>query len=51
MYGMAFAPTLASVKISELLDSNFNSLLEASGRKVSPLGNVPNRYLRPKSRG
>jgi hypothetical protein len=25
--------------------------LEASGRKVPQLGNVPNRYLRPKSRG
>jgi ankyrin repeat protein len=31
--------------------SNLKCLLEASGRKVPPLGNVPNRYLRPKSRG
>src|SRR6516165_1748394 len=31
--------------------SNLKILLEASGRKVPPLGNVPNRYLRPKSRG
>jgi hypothetical protein len=31
--------------------SNLNWLLEASGRKAPPLGNVPNRYLRPKSRG
>ena len=30
--------------------SNLKRLLEASGRKVPPLGNVPNRYLRPKSR-
>jgi hypothetical protein len=30
--------------------SNLKSLLEASGRKVPPLGNVPNRYLRPKAR-
>jgi hypothetical protein len=29
---------------------NIKCLLEASGRKVPPLGNVPNRYLRPKSR-
>jgi hypothetical protein len=31
--------------------SNLRCLLEASVRKVPPLGNVPNRYLRPKSRG
>ena len=31
--------------------SNLKCLFEASGRKVPPLGNVPNRYLRPKSRG
>ena len=31
--------------------SNLKCLLEASGRKVPPLDNVPNRYLRPKSRG
>ena len=31
--------------------SNLNCLFEASGRKVPPLGNLPNRYLRPKSRG
>jgi ankyrin repeat protein len=30
--------------------SNLKCLLEASGRKVPPLENVPNRYLRPKSR-
>jgi hypothetical protein len=30
--------------------SNVRYLLEASGRKVPPLENVPNRYLRPKSR-
>ena len=30
--------------------SNLRSLLEASGRTVPPLTNVPNRYLRPKSR-
>jgi ankyrin repeat protein len=30
--------------------SNLKSLLEASGREVPPLENVPNRYLRPKSR-
>jgi hypothetical protein len=29
--------------------SNVRCLLEASGRKVPPLRNVPNRYLRPKS--
>jgi hypothetical protein len=28
--------------------SNLKCLLEASGRKVPPLGNVPNQYLRPK---
>ena len=28
--------------------SNVQSLLEASGRPVPLLGNVPNRYLRPK---
>jgi ankyrin repeat protein len=28
--------------------SNLRCLLEASGRNVPPLGNVPNRYLRPK---
>jgi ankyrin repeat protein len=31
--------------------SNLACLLEASGRPAPPLGNVPNRYLRPKSRG
>jgi hypothetical protein len=30
--------------------SNLRCLLETSGRKVPPLENVPNRYLRPKSR-
>jgi hypothetical protein len=30
--------------------SNVKCLLEAAGRKVPPLENVPNRYLRPKSR-
>jgi hypothetical protein len=30
--------------------SNLKCLLEASGRKVPPLANVPNRYLRPNSR-
>lgn len=30
--------------------SNLKCLLEASGRQVPPLENVPNRYLRPKSR-
>jgi Ankyrin repeat len=30
--------------------SNVRCLLEASGRKVPPLENIPNRYLRPKSR-
>jgi hypothetical protein len=30
--------------------SNLKCLLEASGQKVPPLENVPNRYLRPKSR-
>ena len=30
--------------------SNLRCLLEASGRTVPPLTNVPNRYLRPKSR-
>jgi ankyrin repeat protein len=29
--------------------SNLRCLLEASGRKIPPLDNVPNRYLRPKS--
>ena len=29
--------------------SNLRCLLKASGRKVPPLENVPNRYLRPKS--
>jgi hypothetical protein len=29
--------------------ANIQCLLEASGRAVPPLGNVPNRYLRPKS--
>jgi hypothetical protein len=29
--------------------SNIRLLLEAAGRKVPPLENVPNRYLRPKS--
>jgi hypothetical protein len=29
--------------------SNIRLLLEAAGRKVPPLDNVPNRYLRPKS--
>jgi hypothetical protein len=29
--------------------SNIRALLEASGRSVPPLDNVPNRYLRPKS--
>ena len=31
--------------------SNIRVLLEAAGRKVPPLDNVPNRYLRPKSKG
>jgi hypothetical protein len=31
--------------------SNLKCLLEASGQKVPPLSNVPNRYLRPKSHG
>jgi hypothetical protein len=31
--------------------SNVRYLLTASGRTVPPLDNVPNRYLRPKSRG
>jgi hypothetical protein len=31
--------------------SNLKCLFEASGRNVPPLSNVPNRYLRPKSRG
>jgi hypothetical protein len=31
--------------------SNIRALLEAAGRKVPPLDNVPNRYLRPKSKG
>jgi ankyrin repeat protein len=31
--------------------SNLRCLLEASARRVPPLENVPNRYLRPKSRG
>ena len=31
--------------------SNIKFLLEASGRKIPPLDNVPNRYLRPKSGG
>jgi ankyrin repeat protein len=30
--------------------SNVKCLLEASGRQIPPLENVPNRYLRPKSR-
>jgi hypothetical protein len=30
--------------------SNIRALLEAAGRKVPPLANVPNRYLRPKSK-
>jgi Ankyrin repeat len=30
--------------------SNLKCLLEASARKIPPLQNVPNRYLRPKSR-
>ena len=30
--------------------SNLRCLLEASGRTAPPLTNVPNRYLRPKSR-
>jgi Ankyrin repeats (many copies) len=30
--------------------ANIKCLLEAAGRKVPPLENVPNRYLRPKSR-
>ena len=30
--------------------SNIKALLEAGGRKVPPLENVPNRYLRPKSK-
>jgi hypothetical protein len=33
------------------IDSNLKCLLETSGRKIPPLENVPNRYLRPKSRG
>ncbi len=28
--------------------ANIKAILEASGRKVAPLANVPNRYLRPK---
>jgi ankyrin repeat protein len=31
--------------------SNVRCMLEASGRGVPPLDNVPNRYLRPKSKG
>ena len=31
--------------------ANLKCLLEASGRSIPPLENVPNRYLRPKSRG
>jgi len=31
--------------------SNIQLLLEAAGRKVPPLDNVPNRYLQPKSKG
>jgi len=31
--------------------ANIKLLLEAAGRKVPPLDNVPNRYLRPKSKG
>ncbi len=30
--------------------SNIKFLMEASGRKIPPLDNIPNRYLRPKSR-
>jgi hypothetical protein len=30
--------------------SNVRCLLDASGRKVPPLENIPNHYLRPKSR-
>lgn len=33
---------------SDIYD-NIRCLLEASGRKVPPLDNVPNRYLKPKS--
>ena len=28
--------------------SNIRCLIEASGRKMPPLLNIPNRYLRPK---
>jgi hypothetical protein len=31
--------------------ANIRLLLEASGRKVPPLANVPNRYLQPKAKG
>jgi ankyrin repeat protein len=31
--------------------SNIRLLLEACGRPIPPLGNVPNRYLQPKVRG
>jgi ankyrin repeat protein len=31
--------------------ANIRLLLEAAGRRVPPLDNVPNRYLKPKSRG
>jgi hypothetical protein len=30
--------------------TNVRRLLEASGRKVPPLENVPNRYLKPRER-
>jgi hypothetical protein len=30
--------------------SNLKCLLEASGQRIPPLENVPNRYLQPKSR-
>jgi hypothetical protein len=34
----------------EQIYANVRCLLAASGRRVLPLDNVPNRYLRPKSR-
>ena len=41
---------LPQVHRSELdIYSNIRYLLEASGRKVPPIDNVPNRYLQPKS--
>lgn len=31
--------------------ANIKLLLQAAGRKIPPLGNVPNRYLKPKKKG